>query len=415
MLPGTLPAVAGPSVPVGCLRCRHSERRTGGDVSVAGPQDRPLAAEKAAGDLTQRLERLPPGHPSSPYNDDGTRKPPVARPADRELPLPDEQPADTSPDPPDSEEPSQRSSDTQDLTDQGLPSLEADEGEAVGQEIRDGGPSADEVPGRNSQEREAQASEAPSPKAATPDSRSWSESLTHLREQWERHKERWPQEQRPPVDRSTDEPGSWRGEGDQYLNVEENLVAGHSLERIRPVEEKLSATVQEVKEEVPGCDLAGLKFSLKGEERFKEKVSDELRAKPDRSIAMISENMPDAVRYTFQFNREDYVDGYWNTLGCMERHGYEMELSRNSWDSPQYKGINTRWRTPTGQLFEVQFHTPESFEAKQLTHAAYERIRSPAASDQERGKLYEFQSQVSASIPVPADSPTIANYHQKEV
>ncbi|MDX6389384.1 MAG: hypothetical protein QOJ73_447, partial [Streptosporangiaceae bacterium] len=48
-------------------------------------------------------------------------------------------------------------------------------------------------------------------------------------------------------------------------------------------------------------------------------------------------------------------------------------------------------------------------------HAAYERIRSPAASDQERGKLYEFQSLVSASIPVPADSPTIADYPKKEV
>ena len=29
----------------------------------------------------------------------------------------------------------------------------------------------------------------------------------------------------------------------------------------------------------------------------------------------------------------------------------------------------------TGQRFEVQFHTRASFEAKQLTHAAYERLR----------------------------------------
>src|ERR1019366_6711056 len=256
MLPGVpLPAIAGPSVPAGCLRCRHSERRTGGDVSVAGHQDRPLAFKKANDDLTQRMERLPPGHPSSPYNDDGTRKPPVARPADRELALPDEQAADTGLDSPDAEEPRQRSLDTQDLTDQGLPSLEADGPESVGQEIRGGEPSADEVPGRDSQQREAPASEQPSPEAATPDSRSWGDSLSHFKEQWEHHKERWPQEQRPPVDRSTDEPGSWRGEGDQYLNAEEHLVAGHSLESIRPIEEKVSATVQEVKAEVADCDL----------------------------------------------------------------------------------------------------------------------------------------------------------------
>jgi hypothetical protein len=51
---GPSPAIAVPLVPPGCLRRRHSERRTGGDVSVAGQQDRPLAAEKVTGDLAQR-------------------------------------------------------------------------------------------------------------------------------------------------------------------------------------------------------------------------------------------------------------------------------------------------------------------------------------------------------------------------
>ena len=38
-------------------------------------------------DLRRRMERLPPGHPSSPYNDDMTPKPPVARLKNLELPL----------------------------------------------------------------------------------------------------------------------------------------------------------------------------------------------------------------------------------------------------------------------------------------------------------------------------------------
>ena len=41
--------------------------------------------------------------------------------------------------------------------------------------------------------------------------------------------------------------------------------------------------------------------------------------------------------------------------------------------SDQYKGINSQWIDPeSGQRFEVQFHTRISFEAKQLTHDAYE-------------------------------------------
>jgi hypothetical protein len=87
--------------------------------------------------------------------------------------------------------------------------------------------------------------------------------------------------------------------------------------------------------------------------------------------------------------------------------------ARNSWADSQYKGINTRWRTPEGQLFEVQLHTPDSFRAKQLTHGAYERIRAPTTSDQERERLHAFQRQVCESIPVPAEVATILDYRKR--
>ncbi|HEY6279756.1 MAG TPA: hypothetical protein VIX86_25895, partial [Streptosporangiaceae bacterium] len=66
---------------------------------MAGPQDQlheprnPDQPRRLEGDLTraelrERLERLPPNHPSSPYNDDGSRKRPEPDPASRELPIP---------------------------------------------------------------------------------------------------------------------------------------------------------------------------------------------------------------------------------------------------------------------------------------------------------------------------------------
>jgi hypothetical protein len=48
--------------------------------------DRPAPYSYA--DLQERLARLPPGHPSSNYNPDGSRKPPPPRLRDLELPLP---------------------------------------------------------------------------------------------------------------------------------------------------------------------------------------------------------------------------------------------------------------------------------------------------------------------------------------
>ncbi len=38
--------------------------------------------------LRERMERLPHGHPSSPYNDDGSRKPPLPDLSKYELPIP---------------------------------------------------------------------------------------------------------------------------------------------------------------------------------------------------------------------------------------------------------------------------------------------------------------------------------------
>src|ERR1022692_3119656 len=54
-----------------------------------GAADRP--AHGSTADLRQRLERLPQGHPSSPYHDDGTSKPPLVRLKNLELPLPGEE------------------------------------------------------------------------------------------------------------------------------------------------------------------------------------------------------------------------------------------------------------------------------------------------------------------------------------
>ena len=48
----------------------------------------PREPDPVMAQLRERMERLPPGHPSSPYNDDGSRKPPLPDLSDYELPIP---------------------------------------------------------------------------------------------------------------------------------------------------------------------------------------------------------------------------------------------------------------------------------------------------------------------------------------
>jgi hypothetical protein len=106
-----------------------------------------------------------------------------------------------------------------------------------------------------------------------------------------------------------DEPGSWRGDGGQYLNMEENLVTDQALDRIRDVEPHVTGDLSAIEGEIPNGQLVGLEYRLKGEDRFKEKVSYETRRKPERSLGEIAERVPDVVRYTYQFDKEHYVQG----------------------------------------------------------------------------------------------------------
>ena len=80
----------------------------------------------------------------------------------------------------------------------------------------------------------------------------------------------------------------------------------------------------------------------------------------------------------------------------LKEQGFELHKLKNSWSADQYKGINSQWIEPdTGQRFEVQFHTRISFEAKQLTHGAYERLRTQQADKLEHLVLEAFQEKVT--------------------
>ena len=191
---------------------------------------------------------------------------------------------------------------------------------------------------------------------------------------------RWPAERRPVPDRSADPPGSYRSDGGFYLSPERHAETIAAIGRVREAEPGISADVRATEQENRyGGWLEGYEFRLKGEDRLKEKVAEQLKAEPRMTAAEALREVADAIRYTFCFQPENYASGYYDIKERLESRGYEMYYSKNSWTRLRVQGINTRWVTPEGQRFEVQFHTPESFHAKHyVTHAAYERIRDPA-------------------------------------
>jgi hypothetical protein len=124
--------------------------------------------------------------------------------------------------------------------------------------------------------------------------------------------------------------------------------------------------------------------------------------------------VPDPVRFTLEHSPDRYADGVIADVEHLKEIGFEELKLKNLWSDEQYKGINSQWRRPeTGLRMEVQFHTPASLEAKELTHKAYERIRNPDTSPAERDELEAFQRRVNALLDTPPGTTEIPDFPEK--
>lgn len=233
----------------------------------------------------------------------------------------------------------------------------------------------------------------------------WDAAALELRQVWEAHETKWP---------SPEDAGS---DGDRHLNPEASAAVEQGCSRIRDIAENIiTPAMRAIESEDPDRHLIGLEHRLKGTERLKEKVASALEEQPDLTPRQALSAVPDAIRFTLSYTDGHYTVGVTADLERLTACGCELAKPlKNSWESDQYKGINSQWREPsTGQLFEVQFHTQASFEAKQLSHAAYERIRNPQTSDAELPELEDFQRKVCAEIPIPPGTTGIAYLPRKE-
>jgi hypothetical protein len=243
----------------------------------------------------------------------------------------------------------------------------------------------------------------------------WSEKAELSRWMWGKYLEKWPPEERPPVDKSGDPEGSWRADSVRYLSPADNAEVEQECDVIADREDKIiSPKLREVESCDPDRQLIGFDHRLKGRDRIKEKVYDDMDLLGNSAGQAIS-LLPDAIRYTFEYDEARYAQGVQADIARMKEQGFKLEVLKNFWSDDQYKGINSQWIEPeTGQRFEMQFHTRISAEAKEITHKAYERLRSDQADAFEELVLEAFQRKVSADIPVPIGATGIPDYPEKE-
>ncbi len=182
-------------------------------------------------------------------------------------------------------------------------------------------------------------------------------------------------------------------------------------ERVREIErETVTPTMLRIEAEDPERRLAGLEHHLKGKDRLTEKITkivNELGHSVEGALWLVK----DAIRYTFCYPDERYTEGFYADWERLRSAGFQPVERENSWTKEQYKGINSRWRVPeNGQLFEVQFHTQASLDAKEETHWAYEKLRVGVPTPAEQRELEDFQKRITARVPIPPGATEIPDY-----
>jgi hypothetical protein len=455
---------------------------------------RPREPDPVIAELRERLERLPPAHPSSPYNDDGSRKPPPPDLSVYELPIPgdpdyrpeplrpseadrsenaqtaDQATPDANPDegperaadrtelqevPPDGESltDAEHAEDVQDVYEQldqaralGLVHDEEDvpgaRGEVSQEEQKEGevshDPSADdldegaanELPISGDPDYQPGPSRASEAERPTDEASASAGGRQHTDDKGAADEQPTPDSEVGRLSDSESRPrsgadGSWEWKG-CALTPDQSELADQGLEGCRDVEGRdqsgnygqrgLTPAMRHIEAQLDHSELAPdtEKFALKSPDRFKEKFAKLIQRHPGENPAALINQIHDAIRYTFISDTADYVKGVWEATDNLQSQGYELIARINNWGGIEYKGVNTRWRDhESGLLFEVQFHTLESRDAKQQTHAAYEKINDVRTPVGEVERLRQFQQEVSTQVPIPPGWQSIPGYRKE--
>src|SRR5215831_5295463 len=233
-----------------------------GDGLMTGPQDRvaeqgqspesprPRESDRVDAQLRERLERLPPSHPSSPYNDDGSRKPPPPDLSAYELPIPGD-PDYRSDDLSTSETGHIREASDGDIHDYGSPVARDD---YLDQELPP--PDQGETGNQDSREREERLSQITD------------QAMGSCRDAEGR-----------------DADGSYgeRGLTPAMRRIESQLEHGHLADKTE-------------------------EYALKSPERFKEKLAERVGRFPNADPSDLAAEIHDGVRYTFIFDLDQYTE-----------------------------------------------------------------------------------------------------------
>ncbi len=198
--------------------------------------------------------------------------------------------------------------------------------------------------------------------------------------------------------------------------AEEAAPTGGQLELAGPLIDAATAAEPAVTGDLTGLagelggEMQGLEFNVKTADSLARKIGTDAL---DRGITeeQAAAQIADVLRYTMTFEPGDYAARVQAAADRLQALGYRFAKVKNTWDpAAPYRGLNTQIVSPSGQVFELQFHTPESFDLKQENHAAYEAARILPDGDPQRAQLVAEMASRSAALELPPGALDLPNF-----
>ncbi|MGN6302862.1 MAG: hypothetical protein ACTHN8_17395 [Angustibacter sp.] len=151
----------------------------------------------------------------------------------------------------------------------------------------------------------------------------------------------------------------------------------------------------------------GEAHAVKQASSLRRKLADDV-GRPPLTTTTAAQRVNDTVRYTVVFDDDAYVEGAVRTVHRLREQGFDLAQAKSSWGGPRYQGLNLVWHDDlTGRLFEVQVHSPGSWDATVRTHPDYELYRDRATPPELKAVLERRIAAEYAAVPRPRHLPDL--------
>lgn len=194
-------------------------------------------------------------------------------------------------------------------------------------------------------------------------------------------------------------------DGEGWKNAQALYRKTNAYDKIILKEPAITADLKTISKDT-GVAMVGLEYRLKTRDSFLRKVGTDSEHSLDAQIIKDTINSTnDVIRYTYQSSALSLSESYRSISEQLKDKGYKTVKVKNTWLNKRsaYKGVNCVFESPEGQKFEVQFHTPESFNLKNgEMHKLYEEARKDTTSPKRRAELNVRMFELSSQLEIPA-------------